>query len=230
MVNEKALISHVFEKDVGRIAVSADGKHRICIVRVKPSTEGWHGQTVEAFRVEDDYPLNDFAIIGGASKMYWEEDISDYREVIGDLLSVEQGAIVHCCNCFNTMGSGIAPKIKRKYPAAYDADCATVKGDQSKLGSFSKAVVLDGDLTVYNLYGQYGYSKRDLGLRDLNYNAIFDALDAMGQDLVDNEIKNVALPLIGCGLAGGNWNVVRTMITELLVEKHLRNVTIYKLK
>lgn len=147
----------------------------------------------------------------------------------GNLLEATEDAIAHCCNCYCTMGSGIAPKIKKEWPEVYAADCATRKGDRTKLGTFTKAVVENGDLTVYNLYGQYGYSKRDSGIRDLDYDAIFDALDAMADDVIECGGKTVGLPLIGCGLAGGKWSVVEAMIKETLVAKGLQ-VTIYKLK
>lgn len=147
---------------------------------------------------------------------------------IGDLLQAEVDAIAHCCNCFCTMGSGIAPKIKKEWPEVYAADCATRKGDRTKLGTFTKAIVEDGEFTVYNLYGQYGYSKRDSGVRDLDYDAIFDALDAMADDVIACGGKTVGLPLIGCGLAGGKWSVVEAMIEETLVAKGLE-VTIFKL-
>ena len=34
----------------------------------------------------------------------------------------EFNIIVHGCNCFETMGSGIAREIHDRYPAAFDAD------------------------------------------------------------------------------------------------------------
>lgn len=148
---------------------------------------------------------------------------------IGDLLDAEVDAIAHCCNTFCTMGNGIAPKIKKEWPEVYAADYATRKGDRTKLGTFTKAVVEDGEFTIYNLYGQYGYSKRDSGIRDLDYDAIFDALDAMADDVIACGGKTVGLPFIGCGLAGGKWSVVEAMIEETLVAKGLQ-VVVYQLK
>ena len=149
------------------------------------------------------------------------------KEQVGDLLDAEVDAIAHCCNCFCTMGSGIAPKIKQRWPNVYAADCSTEKGDPNKLGTFSKAVV--EEFTVYNLYGQFGYSKRDEGIRDLDYDALYDAFDLMADDVVSNGGRTVGLPLIGCGLAGGKWSVVKAMIEETLVAKGLQ-VVVYKLK
>ena len=41
--------------------------------------------------------------------------------------------ILHQC----TMGVGIAKSVKKLFPAAYDANKATLKGDRSKLGTIS---------------------------------------------------------------------------------------------
>jgi len=88
-----------------------------------------------------------------------------------NLLDAPADIIGHCCNCFCTMGSGVAAAIKAKYPEAYDADCKTKKGDRTKLGTLSLAVVIKTDPTqtvasintpvpagikaVANLYAQY---------------------------------------------------------------------------
>jgi O-acetyl-ADP-ribose deacetylase (regulator of RNase III) len=61
----------------------------------------------------------------------------------GDLLQLaidgKFDAIIHGCNCQCQMGKGIALSIKRQFPEACAADCQTVKGDATKLGSMSNA-------------------------------------------------------------------------------------------
>ena len=61
--------------------------------------------------------------------------------VNGDLLESfsknEIDVLFHGCNCFHNMRSGIARLIKEKYNEAYNADLLTIKGDKSKLGSYS---------------------------------------------------------------------------------------------
>lgn len=63
----------------------------------------------------------------------------------GDLLSLAQqgdfDVIIHGCNCFNTMGAGIANSIRHKFPAAYHADCQTRKGNPDKMGTYTSADV-----------------------------------------------------------------------------------------
>ena len=54
----------------------------------------------------------------------------------GDLIQLakngEFDVIIHGCNCFCTMGAGIAKTIKDIFPEAYKADLNTKKGDRSK--------------------------------------------------------------------------------------------------
>jgi len=65
--------------------------------------------------------------------------------VRGDLLALalagQFDVIVQGCNCQCRMGRGIAASIREQFPEAYAADLATVKGDRSKLGTFSSAVI-----------------------------------------------------------------------------------------
>lgn len=82
----------------------------------------------------------------------------------GDLLSLAADGhfdvIVQGCNCFCTMGSGLAKQIKEKYPEAYEADCQTKKGDKEKLGTYTTCVV--GNLhkfVIVNAYTQFNYGK-----------------------------------------------------------------------
>lgn len=162
---------------------------------------------------------------------------------VGDLITAAENnhktngdgvVIAHCCNCFNTMKSGIAPLIAKAFPDAWAIDQATLKGFKGKLGTFSSAWG-DGDVLVYNLYGQYGYWKRKQGGMDLDYVALSSAMALMSADLKDRcvdwemapEQVQVFLPKLGAGLAGGDWNVIEPMI-----QKHLGifDVTIFTLE
>lgn len=68
--------------------------------------------------------------------------------------------IVHGCNCFCTMGAGIAKTIKDVFPEAYEADIQTEKGSRDKLGGISYVVLNRNgyEITVVNGYTQYSTS------------------------------------------------------------------------
>lgn len=133
----------------------------------------------------------------------------------GDLLKLadegEFDVIVHGCNCFNTMGAGIALQIKNKYPETWDTDKNTIKGHKGKLGTYTSTKV--GDLIIVNAYTQYMPGYNDL---QENYTAIQAVMEKLA---VDFEGKKIGLPLIGAGLAGGDWNIIRDIIKTKLKDK-----------
>ena len=83
------------------------------------------------------------------------------KTISGDLIHLAKSGdfdlIVHGCNCFCTMGPGIAKAIKAVFPAACDADLATAKGDRSKLGTCTFAVIDQNGapLVLVNAYTQF---------------------------------------------------------------------------
>jgi len=133
------------------------------------------------------------------------------RYVDGDLLKLAEGfdVITHCCNCFTTFGAGIAPQIKHKFPEAYEADCKTVSGDESKLGTISYTE--NTTPIVVNMYGQFDYTGRRSGKMDLDYDALRSALRAMKDKFSG---KTFGMPMIGSGLAGGSWDIIEKIIEE----------------
>lgn len=143
----------------------------------------------------------------------------------GDLLEWaadgEFDAIIHGCNCQNTMGSGIARQIREKYPAAYEADTAFAqdRAPARRLGRFSKADV--GDFVIYNAYTQLNYG-REPSARYVSYEAIARSLSGIAADLSpfwsygDRQSIRIGYPLIGAGLGGGNWSIISAIIDDQL--------------
>lgn len=138
------------------------------------------------------------------------------NKVKGNLISLAQkgefDVIIHGCNCFCTMGAGIAKQIKSTFPEAYEADLKTVKGDKDKLGTitFAEVVTPNGKLIVVNGYTQYNWKGRG---RKVDYIAVKNVFKA-----VKNQFSGlkIAYPAIGAGLAGGDWNTIEGIIDEEL--------------
>lgn len=149
------------------------------------------------------------------------------KTVEGDLIALaKQGAfdvIVHGCNCFCTMGAGIAKSIRTEFPEAYAVDLATEKGERAKLGTLSAAeVLIDGrQLVVVNAYTQYDYSRAGV---QVDYNAVRSVFALIKKTYSS---KRIGYPLIGAGLAGGDWSVIASIVKkELKGEDH--TVVIFK--
>ena len=138
------------------------------------------------------------------------------KEVQGDLIALAlDGAfdvIIHGCNCFHTMGAGIARPIAQTFPEALAADKATAHGDRSKLGTISIAHVDRGDLrlAVVNAYTQFHWKGRGL---KADYDAIAAAFTQVAASFPDTRI---GYPMIGAGLAGGDWADIAPRIDAAL--------------
>ena len=131
-------------------------------------------------------------------------------EVKGNLLLSNCEVIAHGCNCFHTMGAGIAHQIKKYFPQAYEADRRTEYASREKLGTFSKAE--QNGKTIYNLYTQYSTASLP-GDCVLDYQALRKALTALAKDTA-LEVK-IGIPWIGCGLAGGDPIIVKDIIEDI---------------
>lgn len=153
------------------------------------------------------------------------------RTIKGDLVKLAQAGefsvIVHGCNCFCAMGSGIAPQIAKAFPLAEEEDNGTAKGDVGKLGTYSVAYIVETGLYVINAYTQFTFTGRKHGKVDLDYNALREAFETMNSDIpeavefldvVDPELqlgkKPIGIPMIGAGLAGGDWNLISKIINK----------------
>lgn len=49
--------------------------------------------------------------------------------------------IAHGCNCYCTMGAGIAKAVMEVFPSAFETYRATKRGDRAKLGNCPFAVI-----------------------------------------------------------------------------------------
>lgn len=136
--------------------------------------------------------------------------------VHGDIIDLTlQGhfeVIVHGCNCFCTMGAGVARVIQEEFPEAYAADLVTIKGDRNKLGDFSFATVMreDREITIVNGYTQFHFHGEDVLV---DYDAVRRLFAKVKKQFPG---KRIGYPKIGAGLGGGDWDRISAIIDEEL--------------
>lgn len=142
----------------------------------------------------------------------------------GDLIELafegKFDVIAHGCNCFCTMGAGIAPQMAKAFGCnTFKLEEDKYKGDINKLGQieallrFIDDVGIEGVIVV-NAYTQYGFGKN-------HPNGLEKPLDYEALTLCFRKINNLfkgmilGLPyMIGCGLAGGDINTVKAIIEK----------------
>jgi len=133
----------------------------------------------------------------------------------GDLLeSKDWNVAAHNANSLKTFGAGIALAIKKKWPEVYQAD---INHTGNKLGNFSFSTLPDNRV-FFNLYAMNGIGNNGNPLnRNCSYDALYDALYKMCEylecDLFCTTI--IGVPLLGCGLAGGEWVIVEAILKDI---------------
>ena len=140
----------------------------------------------------------------------------------GDIFNCTEDIIVHQTNCLGVMGSGLAKQVKKKFPdvfKGYYHYCKTHKAEDI-LGT---ALICEDKKYIANVFGQcnYGTDKQYT-----EYDALRKGLKEV-RDFAKERNLSVAIPYkIGCGLAGGDWNTVFEMITDIFADVE---VNIYRI-
>lgn len=133
----------------------------------------------------------------------------------GNILNERVDAVVNTVNCVGIMGRGIASQFKRLYPdnfKVYERACKrgevepghmfTVQVSQTVLPHF----VINFP-TKRHWKGKSKISDIEAGLNDLV------------KVIIEHKFKSVAIPPLGCGLGGLNWNNVKPLIVAM-AERH----------
>lgn len=113
-------------------------------------------------------------------------------------------AMMQGCNCFHAMRSGVAKEIAERFPLAEEADNKTEFGDWTKLGTYSKAELVHGD--IINAYTQF---RPGLCPWSILKDGLTQAFKLVNKDYAG---KTVGIPKIGSGVAGGNWEEIAKII------------------
>jgi O-acetyl-ADP-ribose deacetylase (regulator of RNase III) len=141
-------------------------------------------------------------------------------DILSNLNMNQKTVVLQGCNCFHIMGAGLAKYLRDRYPSVYTADVTqTKKGDKDKLGTFSTAVITE-NFNILNCYTQYYYG------RERKLYANYKAIELCFKEVVKryDTAWEIRMPRIGCGLAGGDWDIVEPIV-QTIFEKH--NVKIY---
>ncbi|QDP64721.1 MAG: hypothetical protein GOVbin2917_36 [Prokaryotic dsDNA virus sp.] len=136
-------------------------------------------------------------------------------DAVQALVNGEVDYLLHCCNCQNNFGSGIAKTIKEVFPDAYELDCSFAKKKRNFLGN-----VGESSSGVLNLYGQeyYGYVGEYYKdhKRQGNYGAIARCFTLIADALSYKDLT-IALPYkFASDRAGCDWQIIEELIDWIL--------------
>ena len=132
--------------------------------------------------------------------------------VKGDIFTTDFEVIAHGCNCAGGFGAGIAAVIARIHPNARSEYLKKFKKEGWTPGQV-QMVAIGNNKFIANCGTQKHYLPRG---RDLfEYEAFKDVCKTLKKHCLEKNLR-LALPKIGAGLAGGDWNRILKIMEEEL--------------
>ena len=142
--------------------------------------------------------------------------------VIGDILTPNRSddkiLVCHQVNCKGVMGAGLANQVRKQFPKVfrrYKDKCSKAVVSSELLGEVQYCTVLYCyNYVIANIFGQDGYG---IDKQYTDYDALRKAFRSIATSFADYIVR---IPYkMGCGLGGGDWAIVESIINEELIEK-----------
>ncbi len=142
----------------------------------------------------------------------------------GDILQAEAEALVNTVNCVGVMGRGIALQFKKEYPENFEEYKSVC--DRKDLYPGKMLVVnlnrLHNPRYVIN-FPTKRHWKGKSRIEDIE-----SGLDALVEEIRQRKIQSIAIPPLGCGLGGLDWNQVRPLIEKAFAELSGVEILLYE--
>lgn len=140
------------------------------------------------------------------------------RIIEGDILQAQQDIIGHQVNCKGVMGAGLAKQIKMNYPNVFEEYKQLCKEQGMNLLGTVQYVKTSKGKIFANIFGQANFGR---GKRQTDYEALEEAFYSL-RNKANETNRSIALPYgIGCGLAGGDWDIVYRIIEKVFIGSKL---------
>ena len=143
-----------------------------------------------------------------------------FKEINGDLFeSDEKYTLVHCISADCAMGAGIAKTFDDRMPKMKKLLKSTIR-ENNMQGYF--AILYQGERNVINLITKERYWHKP------TYSSLKTSLLNAKNIAIRNDIKYLAMPVIGCGLDRLQWSKVSVIIKEVFADTDIEIVVYHK--
>lgn len=156
--------------------------------------------------------------------------------IIGDatkpiVKEFELSVICHCCNTLGAWGAGFVIPLGNRYPEARLSYKRYVsENNKSNLLGKVDFVRVEDNIVVANIFGQDRLGKSKDGTPALDYEALENGFNEVYEVCsTENKPFTIHMPRIGCGLAGGDWKIVESIIEKCFCKREIE-VFVYDLK
>lgn len=133
--------------------------------------------------------------------------------ITGDILQSHAEALVNTVNTLGVMGKGIALQFKNAFPSNYKAYADACKKGEVQVGKMF--VTLDSNLHSGNKV-IINFPTKQNWRKPSEYSFIESGLDDLIRVIEEYKIKSIAIPPLGAGNGGLNWDKVKKILEEKL--------------
>jgi O-acetyl-ADP-ribose deacetylase (regulator of RNase III) len=142
----------------------------------------------------------------------------------GNLLDAQVDAVVNTVNTVGVMGRGIALMFKERFPENFSAYEAACKTGQVQVGRMfvQPSAELEGPRWIIN------FPTKKHWRQPTRIEWIDTGLAALKDVIREKKIRSIALPPLGCGNGGLDWNDVRPKIEVALQDLDDVEVIVYE--
>lgn len=140
-----------------------------------------------------------------------------------NLLEAKADALVNTVNCVGVMGKGIALQFKQAFPKNFDAYLKACKAHQ----------IHPGHMFVFNTTTQgkprliINFPTKTHWKAKSHLDYIKDGLKDLLRVIHEHQITSIAIPPLGCGNGGLQWDKVKLLIENAMAEVPKVEVFIY---
>ncbi|ECB9811242.1 macro domain-containing protein [Listeria monocytogenes] len=128
--------------------------------------------------------------------------------------------IAHICNDVGGWGKGFVLAISRKWKEPEKAYRKWYKDKNDfKLGEVQLIPVTDY-ISICNMIGQKGIKTASKG-PPIRYEAVESCLEKLSE-IAKEQQASIHMPRIGCGLAGGKWEIIEPIIRKTLIANDIK--------
>ncbi len=134
---------------------------------------------------------------------------------IGNLLNSEAEALVNTVNTVGVMGKGIALQFKNMFPNNYKLYVNACKSKELKIGKLlvtEEETLLSGKKIIINFPTKTNWRLPS------EYQYIEAGLVELVKVIEEKNIKSIAIPPLGSGHGGLDWNRVKQLLEKYLTD------------
>lgn len=141
----------------------------------------------------------------------------------GNIFDSDAEALVNTVNTIGVMGKGVALQFIERFPTNFKLYAAACKKEEVEIGK----MFITATNSLLNPKWIINFPTKKHWIDKSSYSFIELGLDDLVGQIENLDIKSIAIPALGAGLGGLDWDTVKTIIENTLHDLNI-DITIFE--